>query len=178
MRLTLSPSATSVAAGAARRYHRVLIAFGSAALLLAGGYAGQSAARAKARADGHLQIGGRGFGNPEGAPLSSGLDDVEGLRRSVMTDPRVRAAAARLEFTGLASTGNQSVAVLGRGVEPREEYERAGFEPRLVAGRRVAPAATHEAMAAAGLARNLNLAGRSADAARRPWTARSTASTP
>ena len=138
-----------------------LIALGSAALLLAGGYAAANFTGLREvtirNGVGHLQIGGRGFGDQEDTPLGRGLDDVEGLRRSVLADPRVRAAAARIEFTGLASTGDRSVAVLGRGVEPREEYERAGFAPKMVAGRRVMAGVAHEAMAAAGLARNLNL---------------------
>lgn len=138
-----------------------LIALGSAALLLAGGYASANFTGLRENTIrngvGHLQIGGRGFAGQQDAPLDRGLDDVDALRRSIGADSRVRAAAARIEFTDLASTGNQSVAVLGRGVEPCEEYERAGLSPRMIAGRRVAAGATHEAMAAAGLARNLNL---------------------
>jgi putative ABC transport system permease protein len=138
-----------------------LIALGSAALLVAGGYASANFTGLREttirNGVGHLQIGGRGFAGQEDTPLGRGLDDVEGLRRSVSADPRVRAAAARIEFTGLASNGNQSVAVLGRGVEPEEEYGRAGFAPKIVEGRRVATGAGHEAMAAAGLARSLNL---------------------
>jgi putative ABC transport system permease protein len=138
-----------------------LIALGSAALLLAGGYASANFTGLREttirNGVGHLQIGGRGFGNQEDTPLGRGLDDIAGLRRAAAADPRVRAAAARVEFTGLASAGDRSVAVLGRGVEPAEEYGRAGFTPKMLAGRRVAAGATHEAMAAAGLARQLNL---------------------
>ena len=112
-----------------------LIALGSAALLVAGGYASANFTGLREttirNGVGHLQIGGRGFGDQEDTPLGRGLDDVEGLRRSVAADPRVRAAAARIEFTGLASTGDRSVAVLGRGVEPQEEYGRAGFAPKM-----------------------------------------------
>src|SRR6186713_2617805 len=97
-----------------------LIAFGSAALLVAGGYASANFTGLREstirNGVGHLQIGGRGIGDQEDAPLGRGLDDVEGLRRSVVADARVRAAAARVEFTGLASAGDRSVAVLGRGV--------------------------------------------------------------
>jgi putative ABC transport system permease protein len=138
-----------------------LIAFGSAALLVAGGYASANFTGLREstirNGVGHLQIGGRGFGDQEDAPLGRGLDDVEGLRRSVAADSGVRAAAARIEFTGLASAGDRSVAVLGRGVEPHEEYGRAGFAPKMLSGRRVAAGAAHEAMAAAGLARTLGL---------------------
>jgi putative ABC transport system permease protein len=141
-----------------------LIALGSAALLLAGGYAAANFTGLREitirNGVGHLQIGSRGAGDhaeQEETPLSRGLEDVEGLRRSVSGDPRVRAAAARIEFTGLASTGDRSVAVLGRGVEPEHEYGRAGFAPRMLEGRQVAAGQAHEAMAAAGLARQLGL---------------------
>jgi putative ABC transport system permease protein len=138
-----------------------LIALGTAALLVAGGYA---AANFSALREGtirggmgHLQIGARGFGDPEGTPLSHGLDDVAGLRRSITADSRVRAVAPRIDFTGLGSVGDRSVAVLGRGVDPAEEYGAAGFAPRMIAGRRVAAGGEHEAMAAEGLARTLNV---------------------
>jgi putative ABC transport system permease protein len=137
-----------------------LIALGSAALLVAGGYASANFTGLREttirNGVGHLQIGGRGF-DEEDTPLARGLDDIEGLRRSVVADPRVRAATARVEFTGLASTGDRSVAVLGRGVEPEQEYGAAGFNPKMLSGRRVAAAPGHEAMVAAGLARTLGL---------------------
>jgi putative ABC transport system permease protein len=137
-----------------------LVALGSAALLLAGGYVAANFTGLREvtirNGLGHLQIGGRGFGDAD-IPLGRGLDDIDGLRQAVIADPRVRAVAGRIEFTGLASNGTRSVAVLGRGVEPVQEYDRAGFAPKMVAGRRVAAGPIHEAMAAAGLARSLNL---------------------
>jgi putative ABC transport system permease protein len=138
-----------------------LIAFGSAALLVAGGYAAANFRGLRENTIrngvGHLQIGGAGFREMEDRPLASGLADVEAVRRSVAADPRVRATAARIDFTGLASNGNRSVAVIGRGIEPAAEYQHAGFAPTMVSGRRVAEGAAHEAIAAAGLARSLNL---------------------
>jgi putative ABC transport system permease protein len=138
-----------------------LVALGSAALLVAGGYAAANFTGLREQTIrngvGHLQIGGPGFRDQEERPLSRGLDDVGALRRAVAADARVRAAAARIEFTGLASTGEQSVAVLGRGVEPSVEYGAAAFSPRMVDGRTVADGQAHEVIAAAGLARTLNL---------------------
>ena len=138
-----------------------LIALGSAALLVAGGYA---AANFRGLRDntirngvGHLQIGGPGFREQEDRPLSRGLSQPDHVRRRVMADPRVRATAARIDFTGLASDGDRSIAVLGRGIEPLAEYERAGFIPTMVAGRRIAEGSGHESIAAVGLARALNL---------------------
>lgn len=138
-----------------------LVALGSAALLVAGGYASANFSGLRERTIrngvGHLQISALGPTDDDDAPLAAALDNVGALRRRILQDPRVRAAAARLEFTGLASTGDQSVAVLGRGVEPDEEYGRAGFAPRMVEGRRVGPGDGHETMAAAGLARSLKV---------------------
>lgn len=137
-----------------------LIALGSAALLIAGGYAAANFSGLRERTIrngvGHLQVGGRTAADDD-VPLSNGIDDVEGLRRVVTSDSRVRAAAARVDFTGLASTGDRSVAVIGRGVEPDEEYGRAGFAPTVVEGRRVARGDGHEAMVAARLAKALGL---------------------
>src|SRR5687768_221695 len=118
-----------------------LIAIGSAALLLAGGYAAANFRGLRENTIrngvGHLQIGGPGFREQEEQPLSSGLADVSAVTRRVATDPRVRATAPRIDFTGLASIGDRSVAVLGRGVQPDAEYRQAGFTPSMLAGRAV-----------------------------------------
>lgn len=138
-----------------------LVALGSAALLVAGGYAAANFSGLRERTIrngvGHLQISGHREGDDDDAPMAGGLDDVEALRSRILEDHRVRAAAARLDFIGLASAGDRSVAVIGRGVEPDQEYGRAGFAPTIVEGRRVATGDSHEAMAAAGLARSLKL---------------------
>jgi putative ABC transport system permease protein len=138
-----------------------LVACATIALVLAGGYA---AANFRGLRDqtirngvGHLQIGGPGFREHEDKPLSRGLDDVDALRQLVSRDARVRATAPRIEFTGLASTDDRSVAVLGRAVMPSAEYREAGFVPRMLKGRPVADGAEHEAIAAAGLATTLGL---------------------
>jgi putative ABC transport system permease protein len=138
-----------------------VVGLGTAALLLAGGYAAATFTGLREATIrnglGHLQVGGSGFDEEEQRPLASGIADVDGLRRSIVEDRRVKAAAARIDFTGLASNGDRSIAVLGRGVEPAHEYTRAGFTPRMVTGRPVAAGATHEAIAASGLARSLSL---------------------
>ncbi len=57
-----------------------LIALGSAALLVAGGYASANFTGLREttirNGVGHLQIGGRGFADQEDTPLGRGLDDV------------------------------------------------------------------------------------------------------
>src|SRR5215210_3803071 len=136
-----------------------LISLGSTALLLAGGYAAANFSGLRERTIrngiGHLQVGSIAASGEDTPP--AGLGDVEALRRAVKADDRVRAAAARVEFTGLASAGDRSVAVIGRGIEPEEEYDSAGFVPTMLAGRPVASGGEHESLLAAGLARALAL---------------------
>ena len=137
-----------------------LIALGSTALLLAGGYAAANFTGLRERTIrngvGHLQLSAATHAGIE-ATLADGLTDHDGLRRIVLRDSRVKAATARVDFTGLASTGEESVAVIGRGIEPDQEYERAGFIPTMVEGRPVAIGQESEALVAAGLARSLKL---------------------
>ena len=138
-----------------------LVALGSAALLVAGGYASANFSGLREstirNGVGHLQISARGSSEQEDATLAQGLDRADVLRNRILQDPRVRAGAPRIEFTGLASTGEQSVAVIGRGIQPEEEYGRAGFTPRMVGGRAVAAGPSHETIVAAGLGRTLKL---------------------
>ena len=138
-----------------------MIALGGTALLLAGGYAAATfrALREMTIANGlgHIQIGGSGFRGEEEKSLASGLTDVDGVRALARRDPRVRAAAARIEFNGLASNGEKSVVFLGRGVEPDEEYGAAGFSLTLRSGRLPASSGRDEAVAGIGLARSLGV---------------------
>ena len=138
-----------------------VVALGTTALLLAGGYAAATFSGLREQTIrnglGHLQVGGPGFGEDEHRSLASGVDDVDALRNAIAGDPRVKAVAARVEFTGLASNGERSVAVLGRGIEPAHEYGRANFTPRMISGRPVQDGLIHEAVVAAGLARTLGV---------------------
>jgi putative ABC transport system permease protein len=138
-----------------------MIALGSAALLVAGGYTAATFRGLRegtiANGLGHLQIGGPGFTKEEEHPLASGLDDPDAVRRIVLADPRVRAAAARIEFNGLVSNGEKSVVFLGRGVEPEQEYSKAGFALSMRAGRPLAASDDAEAVVAVGLARALSV---------------------
>lgn len=138
-----------------------MIALGSMALLLAGGYAAATFRGLReqtiANGLGHLQIGGIGFREEEPKPLASGLDDVAAIRRIARQNPHVRAAAARIEFNGLASNGEKSVVFLGRGVEPDEEYGAAGFALSMRSGKPLSSAGRNEALLGVGLARSLRV---------------------
>lgn len=137
-----------------------LIALGSAALLLAGGYAAANFTGLRERTIrngvGHLQLSAAAETGVDPS-LAEGLTGHDALRTRVMEDTRVKAATARVDFTGLASTGEESVAVIGRGIEAEQEYERAGFVPTMVQGRPVAMSQEHESLVAAGLAKSLKL---------------------
>lgn len=139
-----------------------MIALGSTALLLAGGYTAATFRGLRestiANGLGHLQIGGPGFReDDEERPLATGLEAVDAIRAMVRADPRVRAAAARIEFNGLVSNGDKSVVFLGRGVEPEEEYGSAGFRLTMASGRPLQGSADGEAVVAIGLARALHV---------------------
>jgi putative ABC transport system permease protein len=139
-----------------------MIALGSMALLLAGGYAAATFRGLRentiANGLGHLQIGGPGFREEEPKPLASGLTDVASIRRIARQQPHVRAAAARVEFNGLASNGEKSVVFLGRGVEPDQEYGTAGFTLAMRSGKPLSSSAgTSEAVLGVGLANSLRV---------------------
>ena len=138
-----------------------MITLGSMALLLAGGYAAATFRGLReqtiANGLGHLQIGGPGFREEEPKPLASGLSDVAAIRRLTRQTPHVRAAAARIEFNGLASNGEKSVVFLGRGVEPNEEYGAAGFALSMRSGAPLSPTGDSEAVLGVGLAKSLRV---------------------
>jgi putative ABC transport system permease protein len=138
-----------------------MIALGSMALLLAGGYAAATFRGLRestiANGLGHLQIGGPGFRDEEPKPLASGLTDVAAIRRIARANPHVRAAAARVEFNGLVSNGEKSVVFLGRGVEPDEEYRAAGFALTMRSGAPLSPTGQPEAVLGVGLAKSLHV---------------------
>jgi putative ABC transport system permease protein len=138
-----------------------MITLGSLALLLAGGYSAATFRLLRentiANGLGHIQIGGPGFREEEPKPLASGLTDVASIRRIARGNPHVRAAAARIEFGGLASNGEKSVVFLGRGIEPDEEYHAAGFGLAMRSGQPLSSKGKSEAMLGIGLAKSLRV---------------------
>jgi putative ABC transport system permease protein len=138
-----------------------MITLGSMALLLAGGYVASTfrglREQAIANGIGHLQIGGPGFREEEPKPLASGLTNVDAIRAIARQTPHVRAAAARVEFNGLASNGEKSVVFLGRGVEPDEEYGAAGFALAMRSGKPLSSHGENEAVLGVGLAKSLRV---------------------
>ncbi len=133
-------------------------ALGTAAILLAGGFAlavYQALAQAAARSTGHLVIGQPAqFNSDEETPLQHGLDNVAALSRQLMADPDVRQVLPRVVFSGLISNGEKSTVMLAQGVAPDAEFAVKGPFLNMVAGE-VMGNSGGEVMLGEGLARSL-----------------------
>ena len=107
-----------------------IAALGTAAILLAGGFAlstYEALAQAAARSTGHLILGTPAqFTRDEDTPLQNGLDDVATLRAALLTDPAVRHVLPKVEFSGLISNGDKSTVMMATGVEPDSEFAVKG----------------------------------------------------
>ncbi len=77
---------------------------------------------------GHLQVFHRhSFSREESRILEFGLENAEALRADLLRLPDVSLVQARIEFMGLISNGEKSVACLGQGVEPDLERRMRGL---------------------------------------------------
>jgi putative ABC transport system permease protein len=137
-----------------------IAALGTAAILLAGGFAlftYQSLAQAAARSTGHLIVGRPAqFTSDEDTPLQHGLDDHPALRAQLLADPDVRQVLPRIAFSGLISNGDKSTVMLATGVEPDSEFAVKGPFLNMVAGDvLVSGAKDAEVMLGEGLAKSL-----------------------
>ncbi|MDI4632451.1 ABC transporter permease [Pelomonas sp. V22] len=107
-----------------------IAALGTAALLLAGGFAiftYQSLAQSSARSTGHLVIAtAEQFTKDEDQPLQHGLEAWEDLRQRLRLDADVRQVLPRVEFTGLISNGDKSTVMMAAGIDPDAEFAIKG----------------------------------------------------
>ncbi len=107
-----------------------IAALGTAAILLAGGFAlntYQALAQSAARNTGHLILGTQGhFTQDEDTPLQHGLENVAELRTQLLADPAVRQVLPKVEFTGLISNGDKSTIMMATGVDPDNEFAVKG----------------------------------------------------
>lgn len=107
-----------------------IAALGTAALLLAGGFAiytYQSLAQSAARSTGHLVIGtAEQFSKDEDQPLQHGLEGWEDMRQRLLLDADVRQVLPRVEFTGLISNGEKSTVMMAAGIDPDAEFAIKG----------------------------------------------------
>ncbi len=140
-----------------------IAALGTAAILLAGGFAlftYESLAQAAARNTGHLIVGTPAqFTQDEDTPLQNGLDDAPALRQALLALPQVRAVLPKVEFSGLISNGDKSVVMVAQGIEPDAEFSVKGPFLNMQQGQVLASgAASPQVMLGEGLARSLKAA--------------------
>lgn len=113
-------------------------ALGTAALLLAGGFAYstyEGLAQSAARSSGHLIVGtAEHFDKEEDTPLQYGLNNVAQLDKQILSDPAVRYVLPRVEFSGLISNGDKSTIMLGVGIDADAEFAVKGPFLKVVAG--------------------------------------------
>jgi len=136
-----------------------IAALGTAAILLAGGFAlytYQGLAQAAARTTGHLIVGTPAqFARDEDVPLQHGLDGVAALRSRLLADPAVRHVLPRVEFSGLVSNGEKSTVMMAAGIDPDSEFAVKGPFLQVTAGDVLQGGRSGEVMLGEGLARSL-----------------------
>ena len=137
-----------------------IAALGTAAILLAGGFAlftYQALAQAAARSTGHLIVGvPEQFTKDEDTPLQYGLDNAAELSAKLLIDPDVRQVLPRVAFSGLISNGDKSTVMIATGVEPDSEFAVKGPFLTMSAGEVLASGAKGaEVMLGEGLAKSL-----------------------
>ena len=136
-----------------------IAALGTAAILLAGGFAlftYQGLAQIAARTTGHLIVAKpEQFAREEDTPLQNGLDGVDELRQQLRADPAVRQVLPRVEFTGLISNGDKSTVMMAAGIDPDAEFAVKGPFLTVKAGAVLASGERNQVMLGALLARSL-----------------------
>ena len=136
-----------------------IAALGTAAILLAGGFAlftYQGLAQIAARTTGHLIVAKpEQFAREEDTPLQNGLDGVDELRQQLRADPAVRQVLPRVEFTGLISNGDKSTVMMAAGIDPDAEFAVKGPFLTVKAGAVLASGERNQVMLGAELARSL-----------------------
>jgi len=137
-----------------------IAALGTAAILLAGGFAlytYEALAQAAARSTGHLILAKpEQFTRDEDTPLQHGLDDATALRARLLADPEVRSVLPRVEFSGLISNGDKSTVMMATGIDPDAEFSVKGPFLTVTDGAVLASGSTEpEVMLGDALARSL-----------------------
>ncbi len=73
---------------------------------------------------GHIQIYRKGFNeNGKADPYSFLIDDPDAIKALVRSLPEVKSVAARLNFSGLISTGENTISFMGQGLEANVERD-------------------------------------------------------
>lgn len=136
-----------------------IAALGTAAMLLAGGFAiftYQSLAQSAARSTGHLVIAkAEQFTKDEDQPLQHGMEGWESMRQRMLLDADVRQVLPRVEFSGLISNGDKSTVMMGSGIDPDAEFAIKGPFLTIKEGAALTSGQGMAVMLGEGLARNL-----------------------
>jgi putative ABC transport system permease protein len=140
-----------------------IAALGTAAILLAGGFAlstYRALAEAAARTTGHLIVARPAqFERDEDTPLQHGISDPAPLIARLLADDAVRQVLPRVEFSGLISNGDKSVVMVAAGINPDAEFAVKGPFLTMKSGQVLASgpagAASLRVMLGEGLARSL-----------------------
>jgi putative ABC transport system permease protein len=102
------------------------IVFGCVALIFVGGFFENIFFQMReshiAVQSGHIQIHRRGF-KEDGRinPNKYLIDNPDEIKATINKFPEVKYVTARLEFSGLVSTGDNTIAFVGQGIEPANE---------------------------------------------------------
>jgi len=119
-----------------------VLAAGFMALAMAGGFMSQTfsgLSEGSIRGGiGHIQIlHPQALEQDEGQSLEFALPDAESLSRQLMQEQEIKEVLPRIQFMGLLSNGNRSVAVLGTGVDPIKEPKFMASLDQLKEGSRI-----------------------------------------
>jgi len=108
----------------------LITAVGVSAILMGGGFANftyLSLKEMSARSSGHLIVAHPNyFDKEENTPMEFGLKDYQALAKTLKSDPDVRYAIARIDFSGLISNGEKSTIFMGAGVDAKYEFKVKG----------------------------------------------------
>lgn len=115
-----------------------IAALGSAAILLAGGFANstyQALEQASARSTGHIIAAlPEQFQKEEDTPLQYGLSDAANLEKQLLAHPEVRYVLPRIDYNGLISNGDKSTIMVAIGIDPDSEFAIKGPFLKRLAG--------------------------------------------
>lgn len=138
-----------------------ILVFGCVALIVARGFMETMFQGARESAIlqgiGHLQVYNPSFlDQEETKPLEYGLDQYRSLQDLIERTPHVKSAEARLEFMGLISNGEKSVAFMGDAVQP-DRQKRMGMLIKPEVGQSLLDSKTEDpVILGVGLAKSLN----------------------
>ena len=137
----------------------MIAALGTAAIVLAGGfalYSYEGLSQSAARNTGHLIVAQPAqFTQDEDVPLQHGLEQWTSLRQTLLADEAVRQVLPRIDFSGLISNGDKSTVMMAAGIDPDAEFAVKGPFLQVRSGQVLASGEIATVMLGEGLARSL-----------------------